>query len=107
MFSVPKSNRSTKTNYWLKYSNDDSNWVIVPNENVKNQKMRLSFYLTWRGLKPIRNNEMMKKHCCEDMAYHANFACEIYKNPFECLDKIIIIDEKSNDYGFIIHEGGT
>ncbi len=40
----------------------------------------------------------MKKHGCEGMAYHANFECEIHENPFECLDKIIIFDEKNNDY---------
>lgn len=49
----------------------------------------------------------MKKHCCEDMTYHANFKCDIHENPFECPDKIIISDEKHNDYGLIIHDGGS
>ena len=51
--------------------------------------------------------EYMKKHCCEDMAYHANFKCDIHGNPFECPDKIIIFDEKDNDYGLVIHDGGS
>ena len=49
----------------------------------------------------------MKKHCCEDMTYHVNFKCDIHENPFECADKIIIFDGKDNDYGLIIHDGGS
>lgn len=49
----------------------------------------------------------MKKHCCEDMDYHANFKCDIHENSFDCPDKIIIFDEKDNDYGLIIHDGGS
>ena len=41
-----------------------------------------------------KREEYMKKHCCEDMAYHANFKCDIHGNPFECPDEIIIFDEK-------------
>ncbi|MFJ8089140.1 DUF6980 family protein [Lysinibacillus sp. NPDC095746] len=48
----------------------------------------------------------MKKHCCEDMTFHASFKCEIHENPFECPDKIIIFYEQNNDYGLIIHDGG-
>ena len=33
----------------------------------------------------------MKEHCCEDMAYHVNFECEIQENPYKCSDKIIIL----------------
>lgn len=49
----------------------------------------------------------MKKHCCEDMDYHANFICDIHSDPFECPDKILIFDNKDNDYGLIIHDGGS
>ena len=49
----------------------------------------------------------MKKHCCEDMDYHANFKCDMHSDPFECPDKIIIFDDKDNDYGLIIHDGGS
>lgn len=41
------------------------------------------------------------------MAYHVNFKCDVHENPFECPDKIIIFDEKDNDYGLIIHDGGS
>lgn len=49
----------------------------------------------------------MKKHCCEDMTYHASFKCDFHDNPFECPDKIIIFDKKDNEYGLIIHDGGS
>lgn len=49
----------------------------------------------------------MKKHCCEDMAYHAAFECEIHKDPYDCPDQLILFDEKDQDYGLIIHDGGS
>ena len=49
----------------------------------------------------------MKKQCCEDMEYHANFKCDIHENPSDCPDKIIILDEKDNHYGLIIHDSGS
>lgn len=49
----------------------------------------------------------MSKHCCEPMNYQVNFNCDTHDNPFECPDKIIFLDEKDNDYGLIIHDGGS
>ncbi|MFP3846173.1 MULTISPECIES: DUF6980 family protein [Priestia] len=49
----------------------------------------------------------MKKHCCDDMEYHANFKCDIHKTPFECPDHLILFDDKHNDYGLIVHDGGS
>ncbi|MGG3197648.1 DUF6980 family protein [Priestia aryabhattai] len=49
----------------------------------------------------------MNKHCCEDMRYHANFNCDIHEDPFECPDKLILFDKRDNEYGLIIHDGGT
>lgn len=49
----------------------------------------------------------MKKFCCEDMDYHVNFKCDIHEDPFECPGKIIVFDTKDNDYGLIIHDGGS
>ncbi|MGE7716378.1 hypothetical protein SAMN04487776_1442 [Priestia megaterium] len=49
----------------------------------------------------------MDKYCCEDMKYHANFNCDIHKDPFECPDKLILFDKRDNEYGLIIHDGGT
>lgn len=41
------------------------------------------------------------------MKYHASFECELHETPFDCPDKIIIYDDKDNDYSLIIHDGGT
>jgi hypothetical protein len=49
----------------------------------------------------------MSKHCCEPMNYQVNINCDTHDNPFECPDKIIFFDEKDNDYGLIIHDGGS
>lgn len=49
----------------------------------------------------------MKKHCCDDIDYHVNFKCDIHQNPFNCSDKMIFFDERDNDYGLIIHDGGS
>jgi hypothetical protein len=49
----------------------------------------------------------MKKHCCEDMDYYVNLKCNIHENPSDCPDKLIIFDNKNNQYGLIIHDGGT
>lgn len=46
------------------------------------------------------------RFCCEAMAYHASFCCPEHPNPFDCPDKIIDYDEKSGEYGLIIHDGG-
>lgn len=47
-----------------------------------------------------------RDHCCETMAYHASFRCAEHPDPFDCPDRIIDYDEKSGEYGLIIHDGG-
>lgn len=49
----------------------------------------------------------MKKHCCEDIAYHVNFQCNLHEDPFDCPDRLLIFDENANRYGLIIHDGGS
>ncbi|MFP7416579.1 DUF6980 family protein [Priestia filamentosa] len=49
----------------------------------------------------------MNKHCCDNMEYHANFKCDIHKTPFGCPDHLILFDDKHNDYGLIVHDGGS
>lgn len=49
----------------------------------------------------------MKNHCCNDMDYHANFKCDLHDNPFDCPDQIIIYDVSDDDYGLILHDGGS
>ena len=49
----------------------------------------------------------MKGHCCEDISYHANFACGIHDEPSDCPDQLLSFDEKDHTYGLLIHDGGT
>ena len=48
----------------------------------------------------------MKTYCCDQMKYFAQYRCDIHKNPFECPDHIICVNEKNNTYGIIVHDGG-
>ena len=50
---------------------------------------------------------ILNTHCCEDMAYHVDFECDVHSNPFDCPDKLVIYDKEGNDYALIIHDGGT
>lgn len=50
---------------------------------------------------------MEKKFCCESMKYHIEYKCDIHENPFDCPDKIINYSTKQNNYGIIIHDGGS
>lgn len=49
----------------------------------------------------------MSEYCCNDFKYHINFKCDIHKEDFDCPDKIIFKSKKSNDYGILIHDGGS
>lgn len=49
----------------------------------------------------------MKIHCCVEMDYHATFKCDIHEDPYDCPDKLILFDENVDDYGLIIHDGGS
>ena len=48
----------------------------------------------------------MKKMCCKAMRYHTSNHCIVHNSPFECPDRLVIYNEKDNDYGLIIHDGG-
>jgi hypothetical protein len=47
------------------------------------------------------------KHCCDSMAYHANYRCAEHPDPFDCPDNIICYSAKFGEYGIIIHDGGS
>ena len=49
----------------------------------------------------------MKVHCCERMKDAVTFACDLHKDEFECPDSLIRYNEKHDDYGLIIHDGGS
>lgn len=41
------------------------------------------------------------------MNRHLGKMCEDHKNPFECPDFVISYSDKVDDYGLIIHDGGS
>jgi hypothetical protein len=50
---------------------------------------------------------MTKKHCCETMTDKANYVCKQHKDPFDCPDNLIFYSAKFDEYGIIIHDGGS
>ncbi len=47
------------------------------------------------------------KHCCEAMKKRVEYVCEEHKSPFECADNLIFYSQKFDEYGLIIHDGGS
>ena len=47
------------------------------------------------------------KYCCKDMECFFNIFCDNHSSTEECPDKIISYNIKFNEYGIIIHDGGT
>ncbi len=41
------------------------------------------------------------------MTKQVNFKCEEHSNPFGCPDNQIYYNDKFDEYGLIIHDGGT
>ncbi len=46
-------------------------------------------------------------YCCDDMKRHIETKFEVHKNPFDCPDSLIHFSKKGQDYGLIIHDGGS
>ena len=49
----------------------------------------------------------MNNHCCETMKYQVNIKCEIHANPYDCPDTLITYHQQFDEYGLIIHDGGS
>jgi len=47
------------------------------------------------------------KHCCNAMAHWSENQCETHANRFECPDALVHWSGNPNDYGLIIHDGGS
>ena len=50
---------------------------------------------------------MLKKHCCSSMTDQVNFVCEQHEDPFDCPDKLIFYSFKFDEYGLVVHDGGS
>lgn len=47
------------------------------------------------------------KHCCERMEYDLNQKCDHHPIRTDCPDMLIYLNNKNNEYGLIIHDGGS
>jgi hypothetical protein len=48
-----------------------------------------------------------KLHCCEKMTRAVNARCEMHPDPFDCADNLIYYSPRDDDYGIIVHDGGS
>ncbi|MFD7882173.1 DUF6980 family protein [Streptomyces bauhiniae] len=46
-------------------------------------------------------------HCCETMSRQVDVSCDEHDNPHSCPDALIEFSAKFQEYGLIIHDGGT
>ncbi|WP_073945665.1 DUF6980 family protein [Streptomyces kebangsaanensis] len=49
----------------------------------------------------------MTHHCCELMTDRADWHCDRHSDPFDCPDALVQFHAESQEYGLIIHDGGT
>ncbi len=49
----------------------------------------------------------MKKHCCKNMDKALVLTCEHHDSPHDCPDQVLSYSPKFDEYGLIIHDGGS
>jgi hypothetical protein len=49
----------------------------------------------------------LKQHCCDEITKRINHKCEQHDDPFECPDNLIFYSLKFDEYGLIVHDGGS
>ena len=47
------------------------------------------------------------EHCCNQMNRQLSLKCEHHPNEFDCPDVLVNYNPKFDEYGLIIHDGGT
>lgn len=55
----------------------------------------------------MAEGEAEKQHCCTSMTYHVNEVCEAHPDPSDCADRILYYEPRFDEYGIIIHDGGS
>ena len=46
-------------------------------------------------------------HCCSEMEKSISAKCRDHKDEFDCPDNLITYSPKFDEYGLIVHDGGT
>jgi hypothetical protein len=49
----------------------------------------------------------MNKHCCQEMENNLIFNCKVHRDKFDCPDSLITYTPNFDEYGLIIHDGGS
>ncbi|MDT0449446.1 DUF6980 family protein [Streptomyces hesseae] len=49
----------------------------------------------------------MTNHCCQAMNSHVNVLCGEHSDVYACPDTLIGFSAKFQEYGLIVHDGGT
>ena len=49
----------------------------------------------------------MSEFCCSDMKRDIEYECEKHDNIFDCYDHLICYNDVFDEYGIIIHDGGS
>jgi hypothetical protein len=45
--------------------------------------------------------------CCKDMKIKVEQKCDIHEDVFECPDNVVYYNQTFDEYGLIIHDGGS
>jgi hypothetical protein len=46
-------------------------------------------------------------HCCQRMTDAVNYRCHQHPDPFDCPDSLFHYTPKFDEYGIIVHDGGS
>ena len=49
----------------------------------------------------------MLKQCCDEMEKKLAWHCNMHADPFDCPDCLVLYNEKFDEYGLVIHDGGS
>jgi len=48
-----------------------------------------------------------REHCCDDMEERLKSECSQHSDPFDCPDNLVSYSADLDEYGLIIHDGGS
>ena len=59
------------------------------------------------GSSPNEENQMKRPHSCKRMKEMLESQCDHLGDPFQCADKLVVYIPKFDEYGLIVHDGGS
>jgi hypothetical protein len=55
----------------------------------------------------VGEDELVTDHCCAEMTRHVDPHCDVHVDPYACPDALVGFVAKFQEYGLIVHDGGT